>query len=70
MLTFEKLSCRPESFRRLTDVDIDLFNGMTEKLRPLWKERRDNFDKGGRRHNLRGVENHLLAMLLYYGSIP
>lgn len=66
MLTFEKLSRRPESFRRLTGVDIDLFSGMTEKLRPLWKERRDNFDKGGRKHNLRGVENHFLAMLLYY----
>lgn len=39
---------------------------MAEKIRPLWGERRDNFEKGGRRHNLDGVENHLLAMLLYY----
>ena len=66
MLTYEKLSPRPESFRRLTGVDIDLFDEMTEKLRPLWKERRNNFEKGGRKHNLRGVENHLPAMLLYY----
>ncbi|XOF33004.1 MAG: hypothetical protein ACL93V_07270 [Candidatus Electrothrix sp. YB6] len=64
MLTFEKLSRRPETFRRLTGVDIDLFNGMTEKIRPLWEERRDNFEKGGRKHNLEGAENHLLAMLL------
>jgi hypothetical protein len=66
MLTYEKLSRRPESFRRLTGVDIDLFNDMTEKIRPLWGERRNNFGKGGRKHNLSGVENHLLAMLLYY----
>ena len=64
MLTFEKLSRRPETFRRLTGVDVDLFIGMTEKIRPLWEKRRNNFEKGGRKHNLRGVENHLLAMLL------
>lgn len=66
MLTFEKLSRRPGSFRRLTGVDVELFVGITEKIRPLWEERRNNFEKGGRKHNLRGVENHLPAMLLYY----
>ena len=66
MLTFEKLSRRPESFRRPTGVDVDLFIEMTEKIRPLREERRNNFEKGGRKHNLRGAENHLLAMLLYY----
>ena len=66
MLTFEKLSRRPETFRRLTGVDVDLFFEMAEKVRPLWKKRRDNFEKGGRKYNLRGIENHLLAMLLYY----
>ena len=64
MLTFEKLSRRPETFRRLTGVDVDLFFEMAEKVRPLWKKRRDNFEKGGRKYNLRGIENHLLAMLL------
>ena len=66
MLTFEKLSRRPGTFRRLTGVDVDLFFEMAEKVRPLWKKRRDNFEKGGRKHNLPGVENHLLAMLIYY----
>lgn len=65
MLTFEKLSRRPETFRRPTGVDVDLFFEMAEKVRPLWKKRRDNFEKGGRKYNLRGIENHLLAMLLY-----
>jgi hypothetical protein len=64
VLTFEKLSRRPGTFRRLTGVDVDLFVGMTEKIRPLWEKRRDNFEKGGRKHNLEGAENHLLAMLL------
>ena len=64
MLTFEKLSRRPETFRRPTGVDIHLFNGMKEKVRPLRKERKNNFESGGRKHNLFGVENHLLAMLL------
>ena len=47
MLTFEKLSRRPESFRRPTGVDIDIFNGMTDKIRPLRGERRNNFENGG-----------------------
>lgn len=66
MLTVEKLSHRPETFRRLTGTDISLFNEISEMIRPLWEERRDNFEAGGREHNLRGHENHLLAMLLYY----
>jgi hypothetical protein len=66
MLAYEKLSRRPETFRRLIGVDIDLFNEITERIYPLREKRRNNFDKGGRGHNLRGVENHLLAMLLYY----
>jgi hypothetical protein len=39
---------------------------MIEKIRPLWDVRRDNFDEGGRSHNLPGLEDHLLAMLIYY----
>lgn len=66
MLTLEKLSRRPETFRRLTGVDIALFSEMTKKIRPLWRDRRDNFEKGGRNHKLSGVDNHLLALLLYY----
>lgn len=49
MLTYEKLSDRPESFRRLTGVDIDLFRRMTEKIQPLRGERRNNFGKSGRK---------------------
>ena len=66
MLTTEKLCSRPVTFRRLTGVEVRLFYEICEKIRPLWENRRDNFEKGGRNHNLRGLENHLLAMLLYY----
>ena len=66
MLTFEKLSRRPVTFRRLTGVDIALFSEICEKIRPLWEKRRDNSENGGRPHSLCGLENHLLAMLLYY----
>ena len=66
MLTFEKLSRRPVTFRRLTGVDVALFLKICEKIRPLWEKRRDNSEDGGRPHSLFGLENHLLAMLLYY----
>jgi len=66
MLTVEKLSRRPVTFRRLTGVEVNLFHEICEKIRPLWEKRRDNFEKGGGKHNLHGLENHLLAMLLYY----
>lgn len=66
MLTVEKLSRRPGTFRRLTGVDIDTFYEIADLIRPLWEERRDNYEDGGREHNLCGHENHLLAMLLYY----
>jgi len=66
MLTVDRLSRRPETFRRLTGVDTDTFYEIAELIRPLWEERRDNFEAGGRVHSLQGHENHLLAMLLYY----
>ncbi len=66
MLTVAKLSRRPVTFRRLTGVEVCLFHEICEKIRPLWEKRRNNFEKGGRNHNLHGLVNHLLAMLLYY----
>jgi hypothetical protein len=66
MLTVEKLSRRPETFRRLTGMEVSHFYEIAEQIRPLWEERRDNFEEGGREHSLHGHENHLLAMLLYY----
>ncbi len=66
MLTAEKQSRRPVTFRRLTGVEVCLFHEICEKIRQLQEKRRDNFEKGGRNHNLRGLVNHLLAMLLYY----
>ncbi len=66
MLTVEKLSRRPATFRRLTGVDVTLFQEMCEKIRPLWEKRRDNSEYGGRPHSLYGLVNHLLAMPLYH----
>ena len=66
MLTVEKLSRRPETFRRLTGAEVSHFYEIAELIRPLWEERRDNFEEGGREHSLQGHVNHLLAMLLYY----
>ena len=66
MLTVEKLSRRPVTFRRLTGVDVTLFLEMCEKIRPLWEKRKYNSEYGGRPHSLCGLVNHLLAMLLYH----
>ncbi|MDM8554219.1 transposase family protein [Desulfococcaceae bacterium HSG7] len=66
MLIAEKLSRRPVTFRRLTGVDVALFLKICKKIRPLWEKRRHNSENGGRPHSLCGLENHLLAMPLYY----
>jgi len=66
MLIAEKLSRRPVTFRRLTGVDVALFLKICKKIRPLWEKRRHNSENGGRPHSLCDLENHLLAMLLYY----
>jgi len=55
-------------FRRLTGVDIELFSDMCSRIAPLWDSRRHNFDQGGCPHSIVGLENHLLAMLIYYRS--
>jgi len=61
MLTAEKLSRRPETFRHLTGVDVKTFYEIAELIRPLWEKRRDNFEAGGREHCLCGHENHLVV---------
>ncbi|GBC63523.1 IS5/IS1182 family transposase [Desulfonema ishimotonii] len=62
MLTYEKLSRKPGTFRRLTGVSVGVFSEMAGKVGPLWEKRRNNC----RNHALPGVENHLLAMLIYH----
>ncbi|GBC59108.1 hypothetical protein DENIS_0038 [Desulfonema ishimotonii] len=66
MLTYEKLSRKPGTFRRLTGVGGGVFSEMAGKVGPLWEKRRNNYDRGGRNHALPGVENHLPAMLIYH----
>ena len=51
MITVEKLSSRPATFRRITGVDVELFKEIAEKIRPLWEKCRDNLEEGGRNHS-------------------
>ena len=69
MLTVEKLGRRPETFRRITGIDVELFKEIAEKIRPLWEKRRDNLEEGGRSHSLYGHENHLLACCCITGAM-
>lgn len=66
MLSFEKLSRHPQTFSRLTGVSTGLFSEMVEKIRPLRDVRRDNSDEGGRAYKPAGLEEHLMALLIYY----
>ena len=68
MLTVEKLSRRPETFRRITGVDVELFKEIAEKIRPLWDKRRDNLEEGAETTVLRH-ENHLLACCCITGAM-
>jgi hypothetical protein len=57
---------RSPSFRRLTGVQVDIFEQMLIRLQGPWDEAERRKAKSGRPWEVGGLQEHLLIMLLYY----
>jgi hypothetical protein len=57
---------RSASFHRLTGISVGTFNTMLEQLRGPWDAAQQAKRKDGRPHDIGGLEDHLLVMLVYY----
>ncbi len=60
-----RLRRRP-GFHRLTGVSVAAFDAMLERLRAPWDAAQRAKVKAGRPHEIGGLEDHLLVMLVYY----
>ena len=54
------------SFRRLTGVEVAVFDHMLKRLRGPWDRLQGRKLKAGRPWEIGGLEDHLLVMLIYY----
>jgi hypothetical protein len=57
---------RSPSFIRLTGVSVETFDGMLAQLQAPWQALGEAKDKAGRPLGVGGLEDHLLAMLVYF----
>jgi hypothetical protein len=57
---------RSESFQRLTGISVETFDAMLGQLRGPWDAAQRAKAKEGRPHGIGGLEDHLVAMLVYY----
>jgi Helix-turn-helix of DDE superfamily endonuclease len=57
---------RSVSFRRLTGVSVTTFDQMLKQLRGPWEQAQRRKRKSGRPWEIGGLEEHLIALLLYY----
>jgi hypothetical protein len=53
-------------FRYLTGVSPDIFQQMSERLRPLWDRRCRRKNRSGRPYGVGDLDDHLLVMLILY----
>lgn len=79
MLRFSTLSQRPVVFRRLTGVNLEEFEVLRRKTKPIWERlRRKKLDRpdriraigGGRKSDLKTFEDELLLLLIHYRLYP
>lgn len=65
-LSYQWLSQKPRVFKKLTGVSVAQFDQLRKRAQPTWDAYRAQRDTRGRPHKLKGLENQLLALLLYY----
>lgn len=66
-LSYEKLSKNPSNLKRLCGLDKAQFALITSKARAVWDEKIVGCKKvSGRPWALGSIENHILALLIYY----
>ncbi len=68
-MNYKHLVKKPQVFRRLFGIPVDEFNEVVEMGYQLLQELIENPKKvSGRPYGLKGIEEHVLCLLLYYGS--
>ena len=66
-LSYELVSKNPSDLRRLTGLSIEEFQMISAKAQPLWDKKIVTPKKvSGRPWATGGLENHILALLIYY----
>lgn len=64
-ITASRLIGKPQ-FRRLTGVQPDIFRHMVKRLQPSWDRQEAAKKRSGRPHDIGGLEEHLLLLLIIY----
>jgi IS5 family transposase len=67
-ISYEKLRTRGQAFVRLTGLTATEFDTVVKRVRAAWEAEESKKAVSGRPHALAGLENHLLALLVYYRS--
>ena len=66
-LSYELVSKNPSDLRRLTGLSIEEFQMISAKAQTLWDKKIGTHNKvSGRPWAIGGLENHILALLIYY----
>lgn len=66
VLCYERLRLRGREFGRITGVTPAEFEEIVGRVRPGWLRREERKKKPGRPHGMGGVEEQLIALLVYY----
>jgi len=65
-ISYAVLAKKPYVFQQITGISIRDFEKMAQKLMPFWTKFLNSKKLEGRPAKLKGLRNHLLAMLMYY----
>lgn len=66
ILCYERLRLRGREFGRITGVTPAEFDEIVGRVRPGWLRREAGKKKSGRPHGIGGLEDQLIALLIYY----
>ena len=65
-ISYKKLAKRPKVFQKLSGISIKEFETVRKKLEPDWKKLQELKKLDGRPSKLDGMQDILLATLIYY----
>jgi len=65
-ISYKKLVKRPKVFQKLSGISIEEFETVRKKLEPDWKKLQELKKLDGRPSKLDGMQDILLATLIYY----
>ena len=68
MITFKKLSQRPQTFLRVTGLEIKDFIKLVDLIRDDWKAFENSKKCHGRNYKIKTLEDKTICLLIYYRS--